>query len=363
MNIRNLWLTVRATLILALPGLPSGALAASPWGPMEQIEAAARKEGALVIYAAPGHFNRESQREISNIFKDRYGVTIEWTGLSASDISPRVFAEQRTKQYTADITMSGVAGHYGSLKPKGYVSPIVAPSSLEKGVWRLDPAVATPNDRDWLFINMPLRPSILINTKMIPAGQEPRSYQDLLDPKWKGKIAFQSPAGGGTGSGWFRATYRTLGLDYMRKLAKQVVLVAKVNDPPQALAQGRFPVALAATTTRTRQLIEQGASLRFIQPKEGNHMASQGTCFIANAPHANAAMLFYQWFFSKEGQLVYATYTRAISVRKDVPQGFIPEDERYVEGEPFLMAATEDQQGKRPQELLKLGKEIFVEGK
>ena len=361
MKMTKLGLILGAALIAALAVFPSRAHAADAWGPMDQIEAAARKEGKLVIYAAPGHFNRDAEREISNIFKDKYGVAIEWTTLSARDISPRVFAEQRTQQYTVDITASGVAGHYGSLKPKGYVQPILAPSSLEKGVWRLDPAIATPQSRDWLFINMPLRPSFLINTKMIPAGQEPKSYQDLLLPKWKGKIVFQSPAGGGTGSGWFRATYRHLGEDYLRKLAKQVVLVAKVNDPPQALAQGRFPIALAATTTRTRQLIEQGAPLKFVQPKEGNHMASQGTCFIVNAPHPNAAKLFYQWFYSKEGQFVYARDTRAISVRKDVPQNFIPENERYADGDPFLMAATEDQQGKRPQELLKLGKQIFVD--
>jgi len=349
-------------IVLLLPGLVPMASAAGPWS-MDNVEAAARKEGSLVIYAAPGHINRTTKAMIRKIFNDKYGVDIGWTTLSARDISPRVFAEQRTKQYTVDLTMSGIAGHYGQLKPKGYVRPILPPSTFEKGVWRLDPAIAMPNDRDWLFINMPLRPSFLINTKLIPAGQEPKSYQDLLDPKWKGKIVFQTPGRGGTGSGWFRATHRHLGLIYMRALAKQVVIVAKVNDTPQAVVRGQYPIGLAASTTRVRRLIKEGAPVKFIQPKEGSHMATQGTVFIANAPHPNAAKLFFQWFFTRAGQNIYAPNTQAISVRKDVSQDFIPANERYVEGKPYLMAALEDQQGTRPRELLKLGKKIFVEGK
>lgn len=350
-------------LAFLIPVLVNKASAASPWGPIDKIESDARKEGKLVIYAAPGHVNRKAQSAIGKLFQDRYGVTIEWTILSARDISPRVFAEQRTKQYTVDITMSGVAGHYGQLKPKGYVVPILAPSTFEKGVWRLDPTSVTPESRDWLYVNMPLRPSFLINTKLIPPGQEPKSYQDLLDPKWKGKIVFQTPARGGTGSGWFRATHRHLGLKYMRALAKQVVIVAKVNDTPQGVVRGQYPIGLAASTTRVRQLINEGAPVKYIQPTEGSHMASQGTCFILYAPHANAAKLFYHWFYSKEGQTVYATNTQAISVRNDVSQDFIPADERYIEGKPYLMADLEDQQGTKPRELLKLGKQIFVEGK
>lgn len=363
MNIKCAFITAFIwTAAFLTPALVPMASAAGPWS-MDNVEAAARKEGTLVIYAAPGHINRKTKTMIRKIFNDKYGVTIEWTTLSARDISPRVFAEQRTQQYTVDITMSGIAGHYGQLKPKGYVRPILPPSTFQKDVWRLDPAMAMPKERDWLFINMPLRPSFLINTNLIPAGQEPKSYQDLLDPKWKGKIVFQTPGRGGTGSGWFRATHRHLGLIYMRALAKQVVIVAKVNDTPQAVVRGQYPIGLAASTTRVRRLIKEGAPVKFIQPKEGSHMATQGTCFIANAPHPNAAKLFYQWFYTRVGQTIYATNTGAISVRKDVSQDFIPANERYVEGRPYLMAALEDQQGSRPRELLKLGKKIFVEGK
>ncbi len=352
-----------ATLVL-WTGLSAPSWAASapaPWN-MKEVEAAARKEGKLVIYAAPGHADGETQQAISQRFKD-YGITIDWTSLSARDISPRVMAEQRTQQYVVDLVMSGIAGNYTELKPRGYPAPIMAPSTLEKGVWRLDPAAATPKDRDWLFIYMPLSPAFFINTSLVRPGDEPKSYKDLLNPKWKGKIVLQTPGQGGSGSGWFRATYRTLGLDYMKALATQVVIVPNVNDPPDAVARGQHPLAIAVTTTRGLELLGQGGPVKFIHPKEGSHLFVLGTSLITNAPHPNAAKLFYQWFYSKEGQTLYSKSNKVISLRKDVSQDHLPQDLRYTEGAPFMIPEPEDFSAEKSQELTKLGKEIFESGR
>jgi len=355
---------VASLLVLAFlrSGLSWGASADKPWGPMSEIEKAARKEGRLTIYAAPGHVSADAQQAIGPFFKERYGITIDWTTLSARDISPRVIAEQATKQYVADVAMSGIAGNYTELKPRGYVLPILAPSTLEKGVWRLDPTIATPKDRDWLYIFMPLYPSFFINTSLVRPGEEPRSYQDLLSPKWKGKIVLQIPWSGGTGSGWFRATYKKLGLDYMRALANQVALVRNVTDSADEVARGQFPIGISAETTRGQQLVSQGAPVKFLQPKEGSHLAALGMELIPNAPHANAAKLFINWFYSKEGQSLYAVKNLVISVRKDVPQDHILPDMRYIEGAPFMMPEAEDFTAQGSQEFTKVAQQIFDRG-
>ena len=350
-------------LIFFLPGLARGGSASPAWGPIDRIEAEARKEGKLVIYAAPGHANADAQTALAQIFKEKYGVTIEWTSLSARDIGPRVMAEQRTQQYAADLAMSGIAGNYTELKPKGYLLPILAPSTLEKGVWRLDPAAATPKERDWLFINVYLSPSFLINTKLVLPREEPKSYKDLLDPKWKGKVVYQVPWVGGTGSGWFRATYRALGSDYMRALAKQVALVPNVNDPPDAVVRGQYPIALSPSLERGRQLVEEGAPVKFVEPKEGLRLGTNGVELIANAPHPNAAKLFLHWFYTREGQTIYARNNRAVSVRKDVPQDYLPSDQRYVEGQRFMMADAEDFTAEGSQRVTKLARELFESAK
>jgi iron(III) transport system substrate-binding protein len=326
---------------------------------MNLIETAARKEGALTVYSAPGHISQAAQEAIGQVFKEKFGLVIGWTTMSARDIAPRVIAEQRTKQYVTDIAMSGIAGNYTEMKPRGYVVPIMAPSTLEKGVWRLDPATAFPKERDWLFINMPVRPSFFTNTNMLRPGEEPKSYKDLLDPKWKGKVVLQRPWTGGTGSGWFRATYRTLGLDYMRALAAQVVIVPNVNDSVDPVVRGQHPISIAASPERARRVIQEGAPVKYLYPKEGGHLSVQGLEMIANAPHPNAAKLFLHWLYTREGQSIYAPKTLAISVRKDIPQDYIPEEERYVEGQSFLLPTPEDFTVEKNREISKIAEEIF----
>jgi iron(III) transport system substrate-binding protein len=335
------------------------------WEPMSEVEAPARKEGRLAVYVGPGHASPEAQRAISQIFRARYGVEIDWTGLASSDIAPRILAEQRTKQHVADIVMTGFPIFYMAVKPRGYLVPILAPSTLEKGVWRIDPAAAVPEDRDWLYINFPLRVSFFVNTGAIRAGEEPKSYQDLLDPKWTGKIVVQNPWIGGTGSGWFTATHKKLGLDYMRKLARQVALTPNNNDVPDLIARNQYPIGISASMDRGRQLLQEGAPVRYVHPKEGSHLATNGIYFIGNAPHPNAAKLFLHWLFTREGQATYAPRTLEISIRKDVPQDYLPADHRYVEGQPFMMAEwrKEDLAPERIKELSLLAKTIFEEKK
>jgi iron(III) transport system substrate-binding protein len=262
----------------------------------------------------------------------------------------------------ADIAMYGFEGSFTAVKEKGYVVPVLAPSTLEKGVWRLDPAAARPSDRDWLYLMMPLQPSLLVNTKLISPSEEPQSYQDLLHPKWKGKIVLQAPSIPGSTTGWFRATYRTLGLDYMKALARQAVLVPRTTEVPDSVARGVYAIGIASTASRGLELITEGVPVKFIHPKEGSHLAAQGIFLIANAPHTNVAKLFLHWFYSKEGQTLYGTNHKAISVRKDVPQDYLPPQMRYNEGEPFMMAYPEDLTPQKGAELRKLSVQIF-EGK
>jgi len=328
---------------------------------MNQIEASARKEGKLVIYAAPGHAGQQAQEALGRRFGEKYGVAIEWTTLSPQEIGPRILAEHRTQQNVADLLMQGIGGSFIDIKGRGYLVPMLAPSTLQKGVWRLDPARASPKERDWLYINMPLRPSFFLNTRLLPPGEEPKGYKDLLHPKWKGRIVLQNPSIGGSGIGWFQATYRGLGVDYMKGLAKQVVLVPGVNDVPDAVARGQYPIAIAATTDRGQQLLAEGAPVKFAQPKEGSHMAGQGIDLLTGAPHPNTAKLFIHWFYTLEGQLLYAPNQRAISVRKDVSQDYLPPDVRYVEGAPFMVASPEDLSAERTRELLDLARKIFID--
>lgn len=344
-------------------GLSWGASAFTPWGPLSEIEAAARKEGKVAIYAAPGHTLPPDQQAMSAVMKDKYGIIVEWTSMSARDIGPRVLVENRTKRYVTDIIMSGETNTIEHFAPRGLVQPILAPSTLEKGVWRLEPSRNRQKERDWFFIFFGIIPSFIVNTQLVPPGGEPKSYKDLLDPKWRGKIVIENPGQGGSGSGWFRATYRTLGLDYMRALAKQTALVRVGAEVPDSVARGQYAIGISPTVARSRELIQERAPLKFVEAKEGLHITSQGMSFLANVPHPNAAKMFINWFYSKEGQTVYNQNHRSVSLRKDVSQDHLPPQERYVDGRPFFIQALEDVEPGRPAETLILARQIFEEKK
>lgn len=359
---------IRALLLLPLllewSDPVSGLSQVKPWGPLNEIESAARKEGELAFYVGGGFTTGQAEKTMSQLFEERYGIKIRWNSMPASDIPVRVIIEERTKQRIVDLVLIGYTGNYTTLKPRGVLAPILAPSSIEKGIWRLDPATVSSEDRDWLYTRVPISPSFLINTKLIPPSEEPKSYQDLLHLKWKGKIVLQTPAVGGSGSGWFDATYRTLGLDYMRALAKQVVIVRNPPESPEGVGRGQYAIAIASNIPRALALIEEGAPLKFIHPKEGSHMSESGIALVRGAPHPNAAKLFLQWFYTREGQTLFSRTLPTISVRKDVPQDHLPEGLRYIEGAPFLRKDLEDM--RRPEkaaELRALSKQIFEEGK
>ena len=359
--------SIGAVFFLFLMGLAASGEAATaprPWESWNEIEAGARKEGKVVIYTSGGHASPQAQQAIGQHFMEKYKIAVEWTGLGGgTDIVPRLLAEQRIQQYVADIVMTGFGTVNAALKPRGYLAPILAPSTFEKDIWRLHPASAVPQDRDWLFLFMPLTPSFFINTRMVATPDEPKSYRDLLHPRGQGKIVIQNPAAPGTGSGWFYATYRLLGLDYLRALAKQIVLVTGVNDSVDQVARGVYPLAISPSNSRARQLVLEGAPVKFIHSKEGSHVATQGVHLLANSPHPNAAKWLLHWIYTKEGQTIYATNHQVPSLRKDVPQDYLRPDMRYVEGQPLLMPAVEDLTAERTQELRLLAKQIFEEGK
>jgi iron(III) transport system substrate-binding protein len=345
------------------PALSWSASDLKPWGPMSDIEAAARKEGKVTIYSAPGHALPPDQQAIGAVMKDKYGITVEWISLSARDIGPRVLVENRTRRHVADIIMSGETNTIEHFAPRGLVQPILAPSTLEKGVWRLDPARNRAKDRDWLFIFFGIVPSFIVNTQLVPPRDEPKSYKDLLHSKWKGKIVIENPGQGGSGSGWFRATYRTLGLDFMNALGKQVALVRVGAEVPDSVARGQYAIGISPTVARSRELIQAGAPLKFVEAKEGLHITSQGMSFLTGVPHPNAAKVFINWFYSREGQTVYNQHHQSVSLRKDVPQDHLSPQERYVDGRPFFIQSLEDVEPGRPAETLILARKIFEEGK
>jgi len=186
-------------LLLGWSSLVLGASQVESWGPLNEMESAARKEASLVFYVGGGFTTRPAEEAISRLFEERYGIKIQWNSMPASDIPVRVITEDRTKQNIVDVVFIGFSGNYTQLNPRGVLVPIMAPSTLEKGIWRLDPASVTGEDRDWLYTRLPMSPSFLINTKLVPPNQIRRGTRIFWPPTGRARSFFRLPRQGARG--------------------------------------------------------------------------------------------------------------------------------------------------------------------
>ena len=181
--------------------------------------------------------------------------------------------------------------------------------------------------------------AIAINTKLVPPGQEPKSWRELIEPKWAGKVVFAAPA---TGSSIIQiyVVKEKLGLDddYFRQLGKVGKVV--VNDPEASamLARGDASIWIPAFQQVLSPLLIQGAPVKMVIPKEGTTSTGGSTMVrIKNSPHPNATLFFMNWLLTAEGQKVFSEAKVAMPVRKDVPDPS-PEAVRMPQGKvPILL--------------------------
>ena len=198
------------------------------------------------------------------------------------------------------------------------------PSVLEKDVWSVDPFVL---DRDGHLIahryqtNPPL-----VNTQLVKTPEEPKSYKDLLQERWKGKIADGDPV---ITSGAYTVFVTLMNqglvdLDFLRALGKQDIrFFTGTAEVVRAVAKGEYPIALLGPLVNTKEYMDQGAPIKALTMQEGTVVQVSTIAGIKNAPHPNAAKLFVNWVMSREGQAIYTKPLGIFPVRKDV-EAFIP---------------------------------------
>src|SRR6266446_1370229 len=208
---------------------PSRSAAPEPTAITPALIEAAKKEGKVHYYTS---IDLPLAEKIAKSFEAAFpGIAVRVERTGAERVFQRIGQEYASRIYSVDVVNSSDAAHFVVWKREGMLEPYV-PEDVAKyyPAEHKDPDGTFASFRVWLCV-------IAYNTAMVKAEEAPKSYADLLDPKWTGKIVKAHPSYSGT---IMTATYqmaRDLGWDYFEKLAKQKVMqVQSSADPPKKLA-------------------------------------------------------------------------------------------------------------------------------
>ena len=286
--------TCRAALVvlLALGTLIPGASAQDA-----RLEAA-KKEGKVVWYTS---LALPSAEKVAKLFETAYpGIKVEVNRTGSERIIARVMQELKANIKNVDVVHTSDAGHFVYFKAQKLLTKYT-PAGVEA-------FPAGFKDKDGYFYGLRATVNVIAyNTKTVSAAEAPKTWKDLLDPRWKGKMVTAHPGYSGVISTHVLALVNQYGWDYFKQLAQnKLMLVQSAVDPSGVVASGERPVAVDGGEYTFYQIKKKGNPVEIVYPKEGVPLVVSPTAIMSFAPHPNAAKLFTDFTFSREIQQVMA---------------------------------------------------------
>jgi iron(III) transport system substrate-binding protein len=257
---------------------------------------AAKKEGVVSYYTA---VDVKVAEKVAQAFKEKYpGIEVQVERTGAERLFQRVGQEIESGINNADVINTSDAAHALYWKRKGWLAPVL-PDEVAK---HFDKAHYDAADGTYAVWRATLSP-IGYNTTLVKPDAAPKSFTDLLDPKWKSKIVKAHPGYSGTVMTATHQIARDLGWDYLEKLAKQDVMqVQSATDPSKKIVSGERAISADGTEYNLILAKRAGAPIEIVYATEGTPFVPGPSAVLAKAPHPNAARLFYLWSFTLEGQ-------------------------------------------------------------
>ncbi len=280
---------------------------------MERILAAAKKEGTLTMYTT---FAEKDQPTLVKPFEAKYGVKVNIWRAGTDKVLQRTLAEAAARKYDVDLI------HFGSPEMEALSREKILQSVNSPVHKDLQPG-SVPAHREWAATLLSVWVQVY-NTQLIRKEDLPRTYKDLLDPRWKGKLGIEAK-----NQDWFASVVDVMGggekgLKFFRDLVAQNGISARTGHTllNNMVIAGEVPLALTVYNYMPEQAKKKGAPIDWFALEPA--VARSNAIGVARrAPHPNAALLFYEYMLG-EGQqyLVKMDYvpsnTRAPSPLKNV---------------------------------------------
>jgi iron(III) transport system substrate-binding protein len=358
-------LGVSLLLMLMTPGaLAQTAIPQKSW---EQVLAAAKQEGKLVVVGSPDPVMR---KEVIPAFTARYGIQVAYIAGGSSEIVGRVRLERSSGIYAIDVYLSGNDTTVNVLYREKMIDPIrplmILPETIDPAKWKAGKLrFVDPDEQYILRMFSTVTDVLFINADLIDPA-EMRSAQDLLNPKWKGKISGEDPTVPGSGANAAGRFINDLGADYLKKLYidQQPLITRDRRLLSDALARGTHPICLNCRPDDLRELLKSGFKLLELFDLQGVPPRVRPGPFlmtVANKrPNPNAAQVFVNWMAGKEALEIYSRNYEEVTLRTDVDESFL--DPRIIpkpgvnypdEGDFDWIKAGRKQAAEKAQALLK----------
>jgi iron(III) transport system substrate-binding protein len=338
-----------AIVLLAIGSVQALAAQADAWKTdWEKAVQAAKKEGQLVLYGSA-----DFELLFAEFNKKYPEIKVVGVFGRGADVAKRIMAERRAEKYLADLYVNGMTTGYNVFYKAKALDPIppllVLPEVTDVSKWwQGKHHYVDPENQYLLSINGETRIVVGYNTKLVNPG-EIKSYWDLLNPKWKGKIVGYDPTLGGAGDAMrFFYHHKSLGREFIKRILTETDIVIS-NDTRQMgdwLAGGKFALSIFGPISRMDLDIMQiqGLPVAWFAPehlKEGAYITagSGGVALVNKAPHPNAAKVGLNWLLSREGQIAYQRiFTQGNdgpdSLRIDIPKDKVPKGNRRPQADP-----------------------------
>jgi iron(III) transport system substrate-binding protein len=323
--------TVFAEPLTAAPPPPSAVTPA--------LIEAARKEAKASFYTA---LELNTSERLARAFEAKYpGIAIRVERSGAERVFQRIELEQSSHIYAVDVVCSTDPSHFIDWTDKNWVEPYVT----EDMARHFPRDQVDPNGRHatlcaWLEV-------IGYNTNLVKSEDAPKSYGDLLDQKWQGKIVKGHP---GYSGAILTNTYlwvRDLGWPFLEKLAQQKVMqLQSAADPPKKIAIGERAVMADGNDYSLEVAKLNKQPVEVVHPTEGSPVIPVPSGIFRSAPNPNAARLFQSFLFSVEAQQIFIdvfAHRSFHALTKETPGRAPLSSFKLLQADPKLVLAQRDE--------------------
>jgi iron(III) transport system substrate-binding protein len=298
----------RRTLLLASAlFVTSAAMPALAADPVDME--AAKKEGKVIWYTSTPI---ETAQKLANLFEQRTGIKVELFRSGGSAILRRFLQETQAGRVAVDVLTHSDPAAASAMSRKGMFVP------FKPTHWDKVPAEAKDPDGNWVAQRLNLM-AIYYRTDKVPAANEPKTWVDLTDPKYKGMLVTTDPSFTSLQVSVVGMISKRLGWDYYEKLRKNDVMVVQGNQQvSDMLKRGERSIAVGAADFYAFDDRKAGLPVKTVYPSDGTFVISSPTAVVKGSPNPNAAKAFAEFMLSDDAQKMFPE-DGTFAARTDMP--------------------------------------------